>query len=107
MPPRIPGTAALVVVDVQDGFDAPAWGARNNPDAERNVARLLAAWRAAGRPVAHVQHASRDAGSPLHPHHPGHAIKREAALGVVRISTPRLRGAPAARGRPRRTRGGG
>ncbi len=79
MPPRIPGTAALVVVDVQDGFDAPGWGARNNPDAERNVARLLAAWRAAGRPVAHVQHASRDAGSPLHPHHPGHAIKREAA----------------------------
>ena len=69
----------LLVVDVQVGFDAPAWGARNNPAAEERIARLLAAWRASGRPVAHVQHASRDPGSPLHPDRPGHALKAVAA----------------------------
>ena len=37
---------ALVVVDVQRGFDdATHWGVRNNPDCERNVAALIGAWR--------------------------------------------------------------
>ena len=75
----LPPTAALLVIDVQRGFDDPRWGPRNNPGAEANVARLLAAWRAAGRPVVHALHDSRLPASPLHPGRPGHAPKPEAA----------------------------
>jgi nicotinamidase-related amidase len=66
---------ALLVIDVQGGFDEPYWGARNNPDAEANIARLLEAWRAAGRSVFHVKHNSRLPRSPLHPANPGNAFK--------------------------------
>ncbi len=68
--------AALVVVDVQQGFDdAVYWGPRDNMACETNVARLLAHWRAAGWPVVLVQHDSVSPSSPLHPDAPGHAFK--------------------------------
>ena len=66
-------TAALVLIDIQQGFAEPVWGRRNNPDAEANVGRLVAAWTAAGRPIVRVRHASTSAGSPLAPDRPGHA----------------------------------
>jgi len=69
---------ALLLIDVQQGLDDPRHGARNNPDAERRIADLLAAWRTAGRPVIHVQHASLETQSLLREELPGHAIKPEA-----------------------------
>jgi nicotinamidase-related amidase len=72
---KLPDNAALIVVDVQKGFDDPKWGKRNNPQAERNIARLLSAWRESKRPVFHVQHLSTSADSPLRPDSPGCEIK--------------------------------
>lgn len=69
---------ALLVIDVQQGFDEPYWGIRNNPDAEANIARLLTQWRAAERPVFHIKHNSRSPRSPLHPSNPGNAFKNFA-----------------------------
>ena len=58
---------ALIIIDVQEGLDDPVYGRRNNPDAESNMARLLAAWRRRGRPIYHVQHMSTNPDSPLRP----------------------------------------
>jgi nicotinamidase-related amidase len=70
--------ASLIMIDVQQAFDDPRWGMRNNPAAESNIARLLATWRFAGQPLFHVQHGSLDANSPLHPSAPGYAFKPQA-----------------------------
>ena len=56
---------ALLLIDIQKGFDDPSWGQRNNPDAEQSVASLLAVWRENAWPVIHVQHLSLEPGSPL------------------------------------------
>jgi nicotinamidase-related amidase len=47
----VAGRRALLVVDVQRGFDDPELGPRDNPDAEANIAKLIAAWRRSGDPV--------------------------------------------------------
>ncbi|MGA7524174.1 MAG: cysteine hydrolase family protein [Acidobacteriaceae bacterium] len=72
---RLPQNTALIIIDVQQGFNDPSWGARNNPDAEQRMAALLAAWRDTGRPVFHIQHLSTSDSSPLNPRNPGCAIK--------------------------------
>ncbi len=67
---------ALVVVDVQQGFDDAAyWGPRNNPQAETNIALLIDAWREAQRPVVFVRHDSAEPGSPLRPGQPGNDLQ--------------------------------
>jgi len=73
----IPKNAALILIDIQQGFDAPVWGERNNPGAEAKAAELLAAWRRTGRPLIHVQHLSVTPGSPLRPGQPGCEHKPE------------------------------
>ncbi|KOY57573.1 cysteine hydrolase family protein [Streptomyces sp. XY332] len=79
--------AALLVIDVQKGFDdASFWGPRNNPAAEANIARLMDAWQESGRPVVLVQHASRSAGSVLAADRPGHAFKDFVADRAGRAS---------------------
>lgn len=72
---KIPNNAALIVVDVQKGFDDPVWGQRNNLSAEQNIERLLKAWRESDRPVFHVQHLSKNLNSPLSPNSSGSEIK--------------------------------
>jgi nicotinamidase-related amidase len=68
--------AALVIIDVQRGFDDPKWGKRNNPHAEENIARLLSAWRSKSQPIFHIQHCSTEADSPLRPGSVGNEIKQ-------------------------------
>jgi nicotinamidase-related amidase len=74
----IPENAALILIDIQQGFDdLDYWGPRNNPSAEANAAKLLRSWRENGRPVFHVQHLSTTPTSPLRPGQPGCEIKQE------------------------------
>ncbi len=68
--------ATLILIDVQKGLDDPWFGKRNNPDAEQNIVRLLTQWRAKLRPIIHLQHASVNPRSPLHPDRPGFQLKR-------------------------------
>lgn len=71
----------LLVIDVQLAIDDPRWrqyGPRNNPDGETMIARLLAAWRGAGRPIIHVRHDSTEPDSTYRPGGPGHAFKPQA-----------------------------
>jgi nicotinamidase-related amidase len=70
-----PENGLLLVIDVQKGFDDPVWGRRNNPQAEGNIAKLLAAWRRTARPVFYIQHLSRNPDSTLSPGSVGSEIK--------------------------------
>ena len=73
-------TAALIVIDVQQGFDDPEWGPRDNPDAEANIGRLVQAWADAARPIVLVRHDDSDfPGSPLAADAPGFALKEVVA----------------------------
>ncbi len=73
---RLDDRTALLLVDVQQGFErAEYWGDRNNPKCETNIAALLDHWRATERPVVFVRHDSTDQDSPLHPESPGNALQ--------------------------------
>ena len=66
---------ALLIVDVQKGLDDPKLGMRNNPQAEENMAKLLAFWRHENRPIFHIQHLSTNPRSTLRPNQVGCEIK--------------------------------
>jgi len=67
---KLDDTTALLLIDVQKGvndfqyYGGPT-GRRNNPEAERNIAAILAAWRELGGKTAFTRHDSREEGSPL------------------------------------------
>lgn len=71
---RLPAGAALLIIDVQNAIDDPAWakhGPRNNPGAEDNMVAILKAWRLSGRQVFHIKHESVEPGSTYRPGQPG------------------------------------
>ena len=67
--------AVLLPIDMQRAFDEPSWPPRWNEHADANGIALLAAWRAAGRPIIHVRHDSVQPGSSLAPGTPGNAFR--------------------------------
>jgi nicotinamidase-related amidase len=67
--------AVLLPIDMQQAFDAPPWPRRWNDQVDANGLALLAAWRAAGRPIIHVRHDSVQPSSTLAPGTPGHAFR--------------------------------
>ncbi len=68
-------TTALIVIDVQNGFDDERWGPRNNPHCEANIRALIDHWRSTDQPVVLVRHDSTTPGSPLEPGQPGNDFK--------------------------------
>ncbi len=76
---NFPPNAALLLVDLQRGFDDPSSGRRSNPQLEARVAQLLAAWRITDRPVLHAKHMSTLSTSPLRPGQPGNEFKEALA----------------------------
>jgi nicotinamidase-related amidase len=68
----------LIVIDVQQEFDDPAWGERNNPGAEAKVAEALDAWREREAPIIHVRHESPPEEGVFLAGTPGVEFKREA-----------------------------
>lgn len=59
--------AVLLPVDLQRGFDEPSWPCRWNRAVDANGLALLAAFRAAERPIIHIRHDSIEPGSTLRP----------------------------------------
>lgn len=70
---------ALVVVDLQVGFDDPVWGRRNNPSCEQNIVALIERWRDAEAPIVFVRHDSVLPSSPLRPGQPGNDLRPEVS----------------------------
>ncbi len=67
--------SVMIPIDIQQAFDNPRWGRRNNPAMELKALALIAAWRDAGRPVVHVKHNSVEPDSTLRPERLGNAFK--------------------------------
>jgi nicotinamidase-related amidase len=67
---------ALLVIDVQQGFnDSAHWGERNNPACEDNISALIAHWRERRWPLVYVRHDSIEDTSPLRQGQPGNVFK--------------------------------
>lgn len=68
---------ALILIDIQKGFDDTAYwgGQRNNLNAEENAAIFLKIWRENKLPVFHIKHCSTDPKSLLHEMYIGNEFK--------------------------------
>lgn len=51
---------ALLIIDVQKGFQDPSYGKRSHPEAETNILKLLENYRQLNKPVIHIQHIALD-----------------------------------------------
>jgi nicotinamidase-related amidase len=89
---------ALLVVDVQQGFDDPVWGDRNNPACEENIAQLIEGWRSHGQPIVYVRHDGTEPGSPFTPGQRGNDFQEiltgEPDLLVVKSVNSSFHGEP-------------
>ena len=84
--------AALLIIDVQKAIDADyhaTEGPRNNPDAERNIASLLAVWRHGKRPIIHIRHDSTFPASAYRPGQKGNEFKDEVTPASGEIVIPK------------------
>jgi nicotinamidase-related amidase len=79
---RPPNGSVLLLIDLQNAIDHPSWGHRNNPEAEKQIGRLLDHRRSRGWPVWHVRHDSTEPQSHYRPGQPGNEFKREVAPRV-------------------------
>jgi nicotinamidase-related amidase len=77
--PLITSRTALVIIDVQQGFDELelAGQRRNNPQALGRIVDLLDGFRAKAATVIHVRHESRDPRSPFRQGQTGFAVKED------------------------------
>jgi nicotinamidase-related amidase len=66
---------ALILIDIQNGFDDPQWGKRNNHFAESNARRLLDRFRELKNLVVHIRHDATEKDSPLRPGFTGNNFK--------------------------------
>ena len=68
---------ALILVDIQKGFDNIAYwgGQRNNPDAEEKAGELLRLWRKHHLPIFHIKHCSSNPDSLLNEANEGNDFK--------------------------------
>jgi nicotinamidase-related amidase len=78
---RLPADAVLLIIDAQEAVDCPRHGAGDGPEVEKNIAALVAAWRAEGLPLAHA--GRQPAGSPLPPLDGEIVIVRNATSAFV------------------------
>jgi nicotinamidase-related amidase len=78
---RLPADAVLLIVDAQEAIDGPRHRGDRGPEVEKNIAALVAAWRAEALPLAHV--GRQPAGSPLSPLDREIVIVRNATSAFV------------------------
>ncbi len=66
---------ALMIIDVQNAFNNPKWGLRNNPNAEENIKTLLSHWRNQQEEVIFIKHVSQEPSSLFYHLSPSSDIK--------------------------------
>ncbi|MHC6175015.1 isochorismatase family protein [Glutamicibacter endophyticus] len=80
MMPLNPSNTALILIDMQRGFEDPFWGEPVDlPGCRAAVGTLLRDCERNGVPVVIVQHDSVHVDSPLHPANPGNRLFAEVA----------------------------
>ena len=62
-------------MSIDDSFEHPRWGRRNNPACDDNIAALVQDWARHDRPLVYVRHDSVNPTSPLHRSSPGNRFK--------------------------------